>query len=71
VPLVLNSLSAKRYHPDSIDPETTDQVKQEQEGLFKEITEAYSVIGEVDSRNKYDKLIFGSDTVNTSQSFEN
>jgi len=48
-----------------------EKKKAEQENIFKEITEAYSIIGEEENRRKYDKLIFGSDTVNTSQNFEN
>jgi len=54
-----------------MDADISEQVKVEKENVFKEITEAYSVLGELDNRKKYDKLIFGSDTVNTSQSFEN
>jgi DnaJ-class molecular chaperone len=41
-----NLVIAKRYHPDSIDPATEEKVKTEQENLFKDITEAYSVLGE-------------------------
>lgn len=41
--------------------------------MFKQITEAYSVLGDTEMRKKYDRLIFGSDSMmgETSSSFDN
>lgn len=41
------------------------------EVLFKEITEAYSVLGEAATRKKYDVLIFGESASETSSTFGN
>lgn len=43
----------------------------EHDQIFKQITEAYSILSDKDLRLKYDKLIFGESAVNTSSSFEN
>lgn len=46
--------------------------EKEREKVFKEITEAYSVLADVNLRRKYDRLIFGSSSYDeTSSSFEN
>ena len=45
---------------------------EKREKIFKQITEAYSVLGDLDLRKKYDRLIFGSSTADeTSHSFDN
>ena len=75
---------AKKYHPDALKGEqkaneesgkasTSEAADLEQkEKLFKEITEAYSVLGDTDLRKKYDRLIFGSSSTDeTSSSFDN
>ena len=45
---------------------------EERERVFKQITEAYSVLADSDLRKKYDRLIFGSSAYEeTSSDFEN
>ncbi len=41
---------ARKYHPDTAEDKTTAEEK------FKEINEAYEVLGEADKRSKYDRL---------------
>eukprot|EP00347_Sterkiella_histriomuscorum_P022295 403330988 len=55
---------AKKYHPDTIAEEDKDHVKDK----FKEITEAYSILGDAGQREKYDRLIFGD---SASSDFQN
>ena len=70
---------AKKFHPDAIkgeqkDPESkaSEAELEKKEKVFKEITEAYSVIGDIDLRKKYDRLIFGSSSMDeTSSNFDN
>lgn len=53
---VNNDEIAKKYHPDTIkEEEQTLSAKDK----FKEITEAYSIIGDVEKRSKYDKVLYG------------
>ena len=45
---------------------------EQREKMFKQVTEAYSVLGDTDLRKKYDKLIFGTNSMDeTSSSFDN
>lgn len=74
---------AKKYHPDALKGEqkaneesgkalASEADLEQKEKLFKEITEAYSVLGDTDLRKKYDRLIFGSSSTDeTSSSFDN
>jgi len=71
---------AKKYHPDALRGGDEDGSKaklsekevDEREKVFKQITEAYSVLADTDLRKKYDRLIFGSSSFDeTSSSFEN
>ena len=78
-------LLAKKYHPDALrgEQETDESGKEkkgklseadleERERVFKQITEAYSVLADSDLRKKYDRLIFGSSAYEeTSSDFEN
>ena len=77
--LILCLILAKKFHPDAIKGEQKDPASktaeaelEKKEKVFKEITEAYSVIGDIELRKKYDRLIFGSSSMNeTSSSFDN
>ena len=62
------TLPAKKYHPDA---KSDVPIPENQEQLFKQITEAYSILSDKDLRLKYDRLIFGESAINTSSSFEN
>ena len=54
--------TAKKYHPDTISEEQKEKSKVKYliindlkiQDLFKEITEAYSVLGDTEKRVKYD-----------------
>ena len=43
----------------------------ENDQIFKQITEAYSILSDKELRLKYDRLIFGDSASTTSASFEN
>jgi curved DNA-binding protein len=43
-------LIAKKYHPDTMEETENEKSKE----LFKDITEAYSVLGDPDKRARYD-----------------
>mmetsp|Transcript_27095 Transcript_27095/g.19535 ORF Transcript_27095/g.19535 Transcript_27095/m.19535 type:complete len:107 (-) Transcript_27095:473-793(-) len=64
---------AKTYHPDTVknNDKLDEKTKSKQGELFKQITEAYSILGDSDKRDRYDKLIFGSDYQKTNANFEN
>lgn len=74
---------AKKYHPDALkaaqkseeeekSAKTAAKEAEEHEKRFKQITEAYSILGDTDLRKKYDRLIFGESSVDeTSSSFDN
>ena len=64
------SILAKKYHPDTLKHATLKEAA-EVKKAFQEITEAYSVLGSEENKAKYDRLILGSDTVNTSATFDN
>lgn len=51
-----NEKIAKKYHPDTIKEEEQTIIAKDK---FKEITEAYSIIGDVEKRGKYDKVLYG------------
>lgn len=46
-------------------------LQDKQDSIFKQITEAYSILSDKDLRQKYDRLIFGESATNTSSNFEN
>ena len=74
---------ARKYHPDALKAELEEKAAKEgqaaadsdleqREKMFKQVTEAYSVLGDTELRKKYDRLIFGSSSADeTSSSFEN
>ena len=41
---------AKKYHPDTMEETENEKSKE----LFKDITEAYSILGDPDKRARYD-----------------
>ena len=59
------SFLAKKYHPDALKDEDKEKskvifaFKPLVKDLFKEITEAYSILGDPEKRARYDQLIFG------------
>ena len=66
---------AKKYHPDTMQGEEkkTDQVfiltqLKFLQDKFKEITEAYQILGDTEKRARYNRLIFGD---SASSDFDN
>lgn len=66
---------AKKYHPDAFlskddkKPPTESEFN-EVDKKFKSITEAYSVLSDIEKRQQYDRLIFG-EAADTPKEFEN
>ena len=62
---------AKKHHPDAQHnkEDKTEADLEESQKLFKQITEAYTVLSDQALRSKYDQLLFG-DSANNSE-FEN
>ena len=64
--------AAKSASKESDEKPLTKKEIEEREKLFKQITEAYQILSNVDLRKKYDRLIFGTSSVDeTSRDFEN
>ena len=47
---------AKKYHPDSVASSSSNQTKSEAEKKFKEVNEAYEVLGKKDKKAIYDEM---------------